>query len=411
MVSTGVLGYYIWTQTAVTNESIRIGVCVDLGTSGGESIYQQVVLAVEQINAEGGLLGRQVEVVAEDDDGQSGDIAISTNALTRLITVGKADFILAGGFISVYQEVVAEHKKILLDPNSLLDEYTQKVLDDYDRYKYYFRVGNPNMTSAREGMTDSLVLCRELTGFNKLAVVSHPFWGAEGLSLYANSFEAAGFEVVYQADIPYNAVDFTSYFAAAEAAGAEIMASMGVFFESAGAAFVAEYYTRQSPMVIWGNVFSAQFPGFWEATGGKCEHVTSIAFPAVVGYPFTSKTLAFEEAYSERWNEATPPGKSYDAVRYILADAIRRAGTIETEAVIEALETTDIETAGVRRFVFTSSHDVMIGEAGPNRPGEDYFLVTMFQWQDGKQVPIYPRELMEEAGATYMFPDWAGPWD
>lgn len=407
----GISAYYFWMQTAAPGESIRIGVCAALDTAGGKSIYHQVVLAVEHINAEGGLLGRKLEVVAEDDDGETGDVTVATNALTRLITVDKADFILVGGYIPVYQEIAAEHKKIILDPTSLLDEYTQKILDDYDRYKYYFRVGNPNMTSARAGTTEALVLCRELTGFNKLAVVSHPFWGAEGLSLFAGSFREAGFEVVYQADIPYDAVDFTSYFANAEAAGAEIMATMAIFFDPAGAAFVAEYYARQSPMVIWGNVFSAQFPYFWEATGGKCEYVTSIAYPTVVGYPFTSKTLAYGEAYSERWNHAPPPGGSYDAVRYILADAIRRAGTIETEAVIEALETTDIETAGVRRFVFTSSHDLMIGEAGPNRPGEDYFMVCLFQWQNGKLVPVYPEAIKEEAGTTYTFPDWVGPWD
>ena len=36
----------------------------------------------------------------------------------------------------------------------------------------------------------------------------------------------------------------------------------------------------------------------------------------------------------------------------------------------------------------------------------------VFQWQaDGKRVPIYPPEAMEEAGASYTFPDWSGPWD
>ena len=89
---------------------------------------------------------------------------------------------------------------------------------------------------------------------------------------------------------------------------------------------------------------------------------------------------------------------------------MRCAGTIETAAVIKALESTDIETANVRRFVFTSSHDIFVGE-DPNNPDEDYFLVCLFQWQDGAQVPVYPIKIMEEAGATYKFPDWPGPWD
>jgi branched-chain amino acid transport system substrate-binding protein len=101
---------------------------------------------------------------------------------------------------------------------------------------------------------------------------------------------------------------------------------------------------------------------------------------------------------------------SYDAVRFILSDAIKRAGTTETEAVIKALEKTDVETSMARRFVFTSSHDVMIGAAGPNIPNEDYMLVCLFQWQNGTQVPVYPETIMKEAGATYKYPPWKGPW-
>jgi hypothetical protein len=53
----------------------------------------------------------------------------------------------------------------------------------------------------------------------------------------------------------------------------------------------------------------------------------------------------------------------------------------------------------------------MESEAGPNRPEEDYLIVSLFQWQNGVQVPVYPIEIMEDAGGTYKFPDWPGPWD
>ncbi|MEJ2242902.1 MAG: hypothetical protein P8Y18_12315, partial [Candidatus Bathyarchaeota archaeon] len=93
----------------------------------------------------------------------------------------------------------------------------------------------------------------------------------------------------------------------------------------------------------------------------------------------------------------------------ILPDAIRRAGTSETNAVIAALETVDVETSLARHFIFTSSHDIMNSKAGEHPEG--YFFVGMFQWQDGVQVPVLPKEIMEEAGATYIVPDWPGPWD
>jgi hypothetical protein len=51
---------------------------------------------------------------------------------------------------------------------------------------------------------------------------------------------------------------------------------------------------------------------------------------------------------------------AYDILRFILPDAIERAGIIETDAVIEALEQTSIETSQARNFVFTESHDAMM---------------------------------------------------
>ena len=87
-----------------------------------------------------------------------------------------------------------------------------------------------------------------------------------------------------------------------------------------------------------------------------------------------------------------------------MPDAIERAGTTETEAVIEALENTNLETALHKNFAYTSNHDILV------KPDE--VLVILFQWQaNGTRVPVYPREVKEELGITYTYPDWPGPWD
>ena len=60
--------------------------------------------------------------------------------------------------------------------------------------------------------------------------------------------------------------------------------------------------------------------------------------------------------------------------------------------------------------IFTESHAVMLGE-NPNDPNADYMLALLFQWQNGELVPVYPKKIMEEAGAIYIYPNWPGPWD
>jgi branched-chain amino acid transport system substrate-binding protein len=393
-----------------SSDTIKIGVCADLDQPDGKSVCQGAVLAAEQVNAEGGVLGRDLEIVAEDDDSAtSGDSSFASSAFTKLISVDEADFTISQ-YGSTYREIASNHKKILFILSEVTDELTQGVLDNYDTYKYLFRSGLGNETSAVNGITDSIVVCRNHTGFNKVAFLYHVFVG-DLVSSIIDTLDEYGFDVVLSEGIPYDVIDFSSYFARAEEAGAEILYPL--IFGDAAIYFVKEYYDRQSPMIMWGDLRKASTADFWDITEGKCEHITINGYPVVAGYPLTSKTVPTREAYLERWGEeiTMSAAAAYDTVRFILPDAIKRAGTIETEAVIKALEETDVETSLARHFVFTSSHDMMVGQAGPNRPAEDYYLVALFQWQDGKMIPVYPVEIMEEAGASYTFPDWPGPWD
>ena len=412
----GSLAYMMWSSQG-TSETIKIGVLVDLDGFDGKRIWQAVVLAAEQLNAERGILGKQVEVVGEDTDIETAiaDSAVVNSALTRLLTVHKVDFIIGmaadQGFM--VQEVISQHKTIFFEVATTEDSYTQRVVDDYDAYKYFFRVAF-NATSIFQGITDALLLLREQTGFNKVGYIGEDLNWAKGIMQGLDYVLPGlyGFDLVYKGAFPPGTFDFSSYFATAETAGVEIMVPLLAL--DGAIPFAKEYTDRQSPMLIYGGFLGGGVsdPEGWEITDGKCEYISVSSFPIVAGFPFTSKTIPDREAYINRWGEIPIVfgGNAYNILRYILPDAIERAGTIETEAVIEALETTSIETTDARDFVFTSSHDLMMGE-NPNNPDADYMLAMLFQWIDGKQVPVYPEKIMEEAGATYTYPDWSGPWD
>jgi ABC-type branched-subunit amino acid transport system substrate-binding protein len=220
-----------------------------------------------------------------------------------------------------------------------------------------------------------------------------------------------GLEVVYLGHLPVTVTDFTSYFSAIEESGAEILVPGLVGGQ--GLPFIREWYERQSPVIVCGLLSMAQEKSFWNLTQGQCETVSFSGYPAIAGYPLTDKTLPTREAYVERWGEVITGSAvaAYDIVRFILPDAIKRAGTTETEAVIKALEKTDIETSTARRFTFTTAHDIMIPVRGADGIDEDYIQWFLFQWQNGNQVIVYPDRMREEAGATYKYPPWRGPWD
>ncbi len=392
-------------------ETIKIGICSSTSSWGGRSVVQGAILAAEQVNAEGGVLGRNFTIVEEDDAGGM-DSSIAYNAMTKLITVDEADFIINTGglqIVNTYQEIVADNQKILFHASDPANSLTQKVLDDYDRYRYYFRYAYIKNETANEWLSDRhIVAMREYTGLSKLAILCGDM--GVGDSLYSYLFadlDRLGIEVVYDALVPLNTLDYSSYFAQAEAAGAEIIKPM--FYSGQNGAVIKEWHNRQSPTVLWG-LSTIGMTDAWELTEGKCNSVSFEGQAVAVGYPRTSKVIPFREDYFERWGEeVTVPfiAFAYDIVRFILPDAIERAGTMETDAVIEALENLEIEeTSLFKDFAFTSSHDTLF-----RKGDEDNWDSMKFQWQDGELVPIYPQELMVAAGATYIYPDWPGPWD
>jgi branched-chain amino acid transport system substrate-binding protein len=410
----GVVAYVLLDGEDQSSETIKIGILTDLDATQGNGEWQAAILAAEQINAEGGILGRQVKIIGEDTDGESGlDMAVINTAITRLIFYHKVDFIIGGGSGEagfMCQDVAANNKKILLTGQPT-DGFTERVADDYEKYKYFFRFGF-NASSSFHSLTNALVLLREQTGFNKIGYLAEDIEWSEGVIEGLNYvLPENGFDLVYKGKCLPTTVDFSSYFAAAEAAGVEILVPLIALSE--GISFTKEWFDRQSPMVVYaGILFYSSQPESWELTAGKCEKMATSGLSLVAGYPLTSKTLSARDAYIQRWGEY--PGwmaaLTYDAIRFILFDAIKRAGTIETEAVINALEETSIETTNARNFIFTPSHDMMMGDNLMN-PEADYPLAILFQWQEGKQIPVYPKKIMEEAGATYTFPDWSGPWD
>ena len=412
----GSVAYVLWRASLPPQENIIIGVCGDLDMPNGKATWQGAVLAAEQINAEGGVLGRNLTIVAEDDDcnTQPVDIAVAANALTKLITVDKADYIIAHGSPSTamtYQDICSEHKKIIITVHINLNNYTQRVQDEYEKYKYYFRTYATNETVVSAGLLGDIITVGNYTGFSKLAFLFQDLPSMRTMASSLNrSLPSHGFEIVYSNFFPFGTTDFTSYFSAIEASGAEILVPF--ISGQEGLPFVKEWYDRQSPLVVWGNLAVASDSGFWELTEGKCDYVSFAGSPVVSGYPLTNKTVPTREAYIQRWGEVpiNVAVAAYDTLRFILPDAIRRAGTTETEAVIKALETTNVETSMARHFVFTSSHDVMVGSGSVNDPAEDYMVQCIFQWQNGTQVPMRPEAIMKEAGATYKYPQWQGPW-
>jgi branched-chain amino acid transport system substrate-binding protein len=413
-------GAYFILNKSVPAESIKIGICADLDNSGGKRVWQAALLAADEVNAAGGVLGRNFTIVAEDDDDEATtpDVSVISNAMTKLITADNASFVIspaAGtGPILALQDLCAQQKEIIFFVKNSLNQVTQRVIDNYDKYKYTFRAYLPNSTSYSQTVADQILTLANYTGFTKVAFIGHDSTAVkETFSILNRSLTSKGLQFVYVGYLPGGVTDLTSYFAAAEESEAEILVPYLV--SSVSATFVKNWYDRQSPFVVCGLLGLAGDSNFWDLTQGKCQFASFISVPAVAGYLLTNKTGATLQAYAERWGTNMPgpaPLSTYDIIRFILPDAIKRAGTIDTDSVIKTIETVDVETSMARHFEFASSHDVMVGTQGMKYPVEDYLLHCALQWQANRTlVVVTPQTLMREAGTTYQYPPWQGPWN
>lgn len=94
-----VLALALWfanppTQLTQAAATIRIGAIDPLTgpfAAYGEPVRDGMLLAVDEINAKGGINGRKIELLLEDD---GGDPKVSVNAFTKLATVSKVPVII-----------------------------------------------------------------------------------------------------------------------------------------------------------------------------------------------------------------------------------------------------------------------------------------------------------------------------
>ncbi|MEK6696995.1 MAG: ABC transporter substrate-binding protein [Candidatus Deferrimicrobiota bacterium] len=125
-------------------DALKIGVLAPLSgpyAAGGTSFVQAANLAVEQANAEGGVFGQRVTIVVGDTQGR---VDVAKAEALRLVSREKVSA-LVGAYLSEetvgVMEVAAAQRTVLLVPVAATAEITDKVRQEYARYRYVFRVG------------------------------------------------------------------------------------------------------------------------------------------------------------------------------------------------------------------------------------------------------------------------------
>jgi branched-chain amino acid transport system substrate-binding protein len=391
---------------------IVIGAPLSTAFLYGWDAERAIKLAVEEINAKGGVtVGKEkrpfkVEVMDTRDLEPGVPTSDALLVVEKLILEKNADFIVGGPVRSegalAAMDLLSKYKKVsILTTGVLTPAYHKRVEAEYEKFKYCFRISGEVGWMVTGEFLPCLMDIKAKYGLNKLFImiqdVAHARGGGD---LVAKLASEKGWEVLGKEIYPTGTTDYSVGLMKAKKENAQVILIWMDMPETS--ILLKQWYDMKVPALPFGTIISAaEEPGFWKATEGKGEYaMASVVNAGNAPSKATPWTMKFVEAYTKRWKvepEGYGTSSSYMAV-YTLKDAIERAGSLNPDAIIAALEKTDM--MGVYgRIKFNPKNHQVIPSVDPNEGA----VGTIFQWQAGKRVVVFPPKI---AMGEVKLPPW-----
>lgn len=299
----------------------------------GTSSHEGTLLAIEELNAGGGVLGKKIELITEDNLSKAGE---TVNVVNKLIDRDGVVAILGevASSRSLEAAPVCQDRKIpMISPSSTNPQVTE-------RGDYIFRVCfiDPFQGTVMANFAINTLKAKKVAVFTD---VKSDY--SKGLAKYfKEGFTKAGGQIGVELDFNGGDNDFRAQLTAIKSSAPD-------------AVFVPGYYTDVALICIQAKQLGLNVPLFG-GDGWESEDLIKIGKEAVEGNYFSThyhpdvssaKSKAFVEAYKKRFKNADGSPKAPDAMAalgydsaMILVDAMKRAGTTEGTKVRAALAAT-----------------------------------------------------------------------
>ncbi len=382
---------------AQSNGPIKIGVIAEAQAVAGSSIPQGAQLAADEINAAGGVNGQKIQIITYDNHSSAAE---SVRAFQRAANEDHVNAVIA----SYISEVVlalepwaGRLKTVMVTPGAASDVITQNIAKDYDHLKYTFH-GYLTSTSIADQVCAAAkdLLVTQLHMKSAIVMSEDAAWTTPLDAEYLKCLPEVGLKVLDHIRLSPDTTDFTPIFNKIEGQKPDVIIT-GI--SHVGVQPTVQWKQQQVPIPMFGISSQATNSSFWNDTNGAVE---GVLYQAVSGpdVAVTPKTLPFVSAFKTKFgNFPSYCGyTAYDEVYYI-ADAIKRAGSTDSDKIVAALESTD--------YVGTIGRVQFKGKDTPNphalKVGAETVTGLMLQWQNGKQVNLWPTKL---ANGKLTFPSF-----
>lgn len=320
----------------------------------GVSMRDGVKLAAEEINAKGGVLGRQIQLIERDDQADNTrGIQVTQELISKEKVVAGIGFINSGVSLAA-QRFYQEAKIPVMNNVATASIITKQFMPPEFPDSYVFR------TAAHDTIQTAMMVEEAVTKhkFTKVAILADSTnYGQLGREDLEKTLAKKGIKAVAVEKYNIKDVDMTAQLLKAKQAGAQVVMTYGIGPELAQIANGMEKLGWKVPMI-----------GSWTLSMGNfIDNAGKNGDGALMPQTFiqegnTPKRKAFIAAYQKAYKVDRIPSpvsaaQGYDSM-YILAAGIKQAGTTDGPKVREALENLKEKYEGVvKTFDHPFTHD------------------------------------------------------
>ena len=379
VLSAMLMMFFLIGSWAQAQDTIKIGVVgprTGPAAATGKAFEEGIAIALDHINARGGVLGKKVEVIFEDTGGVPEKAA---SAFEKLATRDKVPIVVGESHSSsalAEIEVANRYKVPLIICEAWHDDITKK------NYRWVFRAGPVN-----SGVVDFYIApFVKDNGFKKVAIVrENSDWGVGIAERTETNMKNLGIPFV-TLKVERESKDFYTELTKIKGENPDIV--LAYIYGTGLHFFVSqanEVGLSPKSLILDGAGPPSLWDTFWKNVGkaGEMELFMSSMHEKVHLTPTSRK---FWEDYKKKFGKDPTDYKTRSIYNVVLiaVDAIARAKSTENEALVNALEKTSLEvTTGVVKF-------------GLKQGTYEYHQwmppMLVVQWQDQKQVVVYPKE-------------------
>lgn len=351
------------------DDTIKIGAIGEMtggNASYGTSMMRGFKLAVKEINANGGVNGKKLVLVEADTKSEPAEAA---NAMSKLINQDKVPMV-AGIFTSSSAIAACNISETAKIP--------------------YLAIGatNPSVTLAKDGSTKSNTfrvcfidpfqgtvganfVTNELKAKKAALYIDNSSDYSKGLAdFFKKSFTANGGSIVIEEAYLQKDTDFKAVLTKIKAANPEVIYVPGYYEEVGKIVKQARELGIDVPIVGGDGWDSPKLPEIAGAAALNNTYFTNHYSADSDSAESKAFVTAFEKEYSQKPD--APAVLGYDGIK-LLADAIKRAGSVEPAKVAKALAE-------------TKAFSAVTGSLGLNEKHDAVKSVTIIEFKDGKQA-------------------------